>query len=311
MVFSPDYTRRSILCRIIGIGDADYGMIWFFVAVLFGLAGNMVVLLSCISPGTHSVYLFRVGSNELVNATANLTDVSASDLQIAGLPDYCILPGVCAAYDDNDREMFCKHVFPPALSIEEMISFTVEAQLSDGDDPSSITKILSPWTTALAQVKDDLVMPSRLQALMNGAAALGIVSALLSFALLPLTILYLTILHDHLRRWMLYILAFLDALAFLGVALFVEYAMDEGPRSLINLSGSGKEIEFKGPGFVALSCGILIKFLSIEFFLCVACLGVFLVLLLGYGCLKICSGDDRVKVKVDTYVYESSPHYHV
>ncbi|KAM0351694.1 hypothetical protein ACHAPU_002704 [Fusarium lateritium] len=273
----------------------------------------MIVLVSCMSPGTQSVYLFRVGSTELVNATANLTDVPASDLQIAGLPDYWYwgLSGVCAAYDDNNVEVVCKHVFPPALSIEEMIAFAVETQLRDGDDPSMIKKIMSPWTTALAQVQDEIGMSSRLQALMNGAAALSIISTLLSFALLPLTILYLTILRDYLRRWMLYILAFLDAMAFLGVALFIESAMNEGPRSLINLSGPSNEIGFKGPGLTTLSFGILIKFLSIEFFLCVACLGVFLVLLLGYGCLKVCSGDDRTKVEVNTYVYESSPYYHV
>jgi hypothetical protein len=48
----------------------------------------MIVLISCMSPDTHSIYLFRVGSAELVDATANLTDVSATDLTIDELPDH-------------------------------------------------------------------------------------------------------------------------------------------------------------------------------------------------------------------------------
>jgi hypothetical protein len=60
------------------------------VANLFsvGLIGNMIVLISCSSPDTHFIYLFRVGSAELVDATANLTDVSVNDLQIDELPNH-------------------------------------------------------------------------------------------------------------------------------------------------------------------------------------------------------------------------------
>ncbi|KAF5676558.1 hypothetical protein FHETE_2054 [Fusarium heterosporum] len=210
--------------------------------------------------------MFRIGSNELISVTANLTDVYDSDLQIAGLLDYCILPRVCAAHNDNDGEMFCGQVFPPALRFKEMIAFDVEAQLRDGDDPSSIKKVISSWTTALAQVKDDLVMPSRLQTLMNGVAAVCIVATLLSFALLPLTTLYLTILRDHLRRWMLYILAFLDVFIFLNVAPFFL-------SSTLWMRAQGISSVFLG--------------------------------------LKMCSGDDNVKVKVDACVYERSPYYHI
>lgn len=48
----------------------------------------MIVLISCSSPDTHSIHLFRVGSAELVDAAANLTDVSVNDLQINELPDH-------------------------------------------------------------------------------------------------------------------------------------------------------------------------------------------------------------------------------
>lgn len=48
----------------------------------------MIVLISCSSPDTHSIHLFRVGSAELIDAAANLTDISANDLQIEDLPDH-------------------------------------------------------------------------------------------------------------------------------------------------------------------------------------------------------------------------------
>ncbi|CAJ0552607.1 Ff.00g006850.m01.CDS01 [Fusarium sp. VM40] len=302
----------EFLLRIIGIGDAKYRLIWFMLAILLGLIGNMVVLISCSSPDTHSIHLFRVGSAELVDAAANLTDVSVNDLQINELPDhwYWGLSGMCAVYN-RTNEALCKHAFPPSFSVEEMVSFAIETHLREGDGPSVLKRKMLPWTTALAQVKDELVMPSRLKALMQGAAALSLISTLISFALLPLTILYLTILRDQLRCWMLYIVAFLDAVAFLGAGVFVENAMEEGPRGLINLSGVSQEPGVRGPGSVALTLGVLIKFLAIELFLCLAFLGVVLVLWLVYVCLSICA-EDRNKVKVKVKVInsvESSPYY--
>ncbi|KAM0210283.1 hypothetical protein ACHAPA_007886 [Fusarium lateritium] len=300
---------REFLLRIIGVGDARYGMIWFMLAILLGLIGNMIVLIGCMSPDTHSIYLFRVGSAELVDATANLTDVSADDLQIDELPDhwYWGLSGMCAVYNRTD-EVLCKHAFPPTFNVEQMIAFAIESHLRDDDGPAVLKKKMLPWNTALAQLKDKLVMPSRLKALMQGAAALSLISTLISFALLPLTILYLTIMRDQLRRWMLYIGAFLDAMAFLGAGVFVEYAMEEGPRGLINLSGVSQEPGVRGPGSVVLTLGVLIKFLSIELFLCIASIGAVLALWLVYVCLSMCRGDDRTKVKV-TYIHEASPYY--
>ncbi|KAM0317431.1 hypothetical protein ACHAPQ_011021 [Fusarium lateritium] len=269
----------------------------------------MIVLIGCMSPDTHSIYLFRVGSAELVDATANLTDVSADDLQIDELPDhwYWGLSGMCAVYNRTD-EVLCKHAFPPTFNVEQMIAFAIESHLRDDDGPAVLKKKMLPWNTALAQLKDKLVMPSRLKALMQGAAALSLISTLISFALLPLTILYLTIMRDQLRRWMLYIGAFLDAMAFLGAGVFVEYAMEEGPRGLINLSGVSQEPGVRGPGSVVLTLGVLIKFLSIELFLCIASIGAVLALWLVYVCLSMCRGDDRTKVKV-TYIHEASPYY--
>ncbi|KAH7257890.1 hypothetical protein BKA59DRAFT_523285 [Fusarium tricinctum] len=294
----------EFLVRVIGISDAKYGMIWFMLAILLGLIGNMIVLISCSSPDTHSIYLFRVGSAELADATANLTDVSVNDLKIHELPDhwYWGLSGMCAVYNRTD-EVLCKHAFPPSFSVEEMVTFAIETHLREDDDPSVFKRRMLPWTTALAQVKDELVMPSRLKALMQGAAALSLISTLISFALIPLTILYWTILRDQLRRWMLYIVAFFDAMALLGAGVFVEYAMEEGPRGLISLSGVSQEPGVRGPGSVALTLGVLIKFLAIELFLCLAFVGVVLVCWLVYVCLSMCPADDRTKDEV-IYVYE-------
>ncbi|KAM0431690.1 hypothetical protein ACHAQK_010007 [Fusarium lateritium] len=214
---------------------------------------------------------------------------------------------MCAVYNRTD-EVLCKHAFPPTFNVEQMIAFAIESHLRDDDGPAVLKKKMLPWNTALAQLKDKLVMPSRLKALMQGAAALSLISTLISFALLPLTILYLTIMRDQLRRWMLYIGAFLDAMAFLSAGVFVEYAMEEGPRGLINLSGVSQEPGVRGPGSVVLTLGVLIKFLSIELFLCIASIGAVLALWLVYVCLSMCRGDDRTKVKV-TYIHEASPYY--
>jgi hypothetical protein len=96
----------SFFLRIIGVGEAKFGMIWFMLAILcmfqglghqtkalliqlpVGFIANIVVLISCASPDTQSVYLFRVGSAELVNATANVTGIAPNKLRLAELPEY-------------------------------------------------------------------------------------------------------------------------------------------------------------------------------------------------------------------------------
>ncbi|RGP74053.1 s-adenosylmethionine-dependent methyltransferase [Fusarium sporotrichioides] len=293
--------------RIIGVGEARIGMIWFMLAIILGFIANIVVLIGCASPNTQSVYLFRVGSAELVNATANVTGISPNKLQTFELPEYWYwgLSGVCMNFKTRslfdvevEEKITCQQTFPPVLTVEDMISFAVEEYLGDNKNPSTKAKMMEPWTDALAKIQNDLVEPSRPRDLMKGAAALCVLSTILSPIILILTGLYFTILRDHLRRWMLYALALLDALLFSGSAAMIGYAMREGPRGTIDLAAIPQE-HYYGPGNVAFTLGALVKFIAIELFLFLLFLGLFLVLWLIYVCLLCCVDDrDRVKVKV-------------
>ncbi|RGP69212.1 s-adenosylmethionine-dependent methyltransferase [Fusarium longipes] len=291
--------------RIIGVGEAKVGMIWFMLAILLGFIANTVVLISCASPDTQSVHLFRVGSAELVNATANVTGISPNKLQFAELPEYWYwgLSGVCI--DVQKRQLFgdensisCKQSFPPMMSVEDMISFAIEAHLEKDTNNSLLTKRMEPWKEALAKIKDDLVEPSRPRDLMKGAAAFCVLSAILSPIILILTALYFTLLYGILQRWMLYALALLDALLFTGSAVMIGYAMREGPRGIIELAALPQE-HYYGPGNTAFTLGALVKFIAMEVFLVLLFLALFLVLWIIYCCLLCCVDDrDRVKVKV-------------
>ncbi|KAI3570620.1 hypothetical protein IWW34DRAFT_676420, partial [Fusarium oxysporum f. sp. albedinis] len=238
-------TIREFLLRIIGVGETKWGMVWFMLAILLSLIGNITVLIACVSPSTQPIYLFRVGSSELVNATANATDIPANILEIDELPSdwYWGFSGVCVIHSNTDEKVSCKQAFPPVISIKEMIAFAIEAKLGSDADSSVIEENMSPWTTALARIEDKLTEPSRVKALWQGAAAFSVFSTLLSSALLVLTALYFTALRDQIRRWMLYTVAFVDAMTFLGAGVMVGHAMREGPRGIMELAGTPSERE--------------------------------------------------------------------
>ncbi|KAL6924021.1 hypothetical protein FSST1_001295 [Fusarium sambucinum] len=302
---SEKMSTGSLFLRMIGVGEARIGMIWFMLAILLGFIANIVVLVGCASPNTQSVYLFSVGSAELVNATANVTGVSPNKLQTVELPEYWYwgLSGVCMNIKtrnlfDVEEKVICKQSFPPVFSVEDMISFAVEAHLGDNKNTSAKAKMMQPWTNALAKIQDDLVEPSRPRDLMRAAAAFCVLSTILASIILVLTALYLTILRDFLRRWMLYALALLEALLFTGSGVMIGYAMREGPRGIIELS-SIPQGHVYGAGNTAFTLGALVKYLAMEIFLFLFFLGLLLVLWLIYCCLLCCVDDrERVKVKV-------------
>ncbi|KAM0301590.1 hypothetical protein ACHAPM_005822 [Fusarium culmorum] len=303
----------TFFLRIIGVGEARIGMIWFMLAILLGFIANIVVLIGCASPDTQSVYLFKVGSADLVNATANVTGISPNKLKTVELPEYWYwgLSGVCmnvktrSLFGDEEK-ITCKQSFPPVFTVEDMISFAVETQLGDNKNTSTKAKMMEPWKQALARIQDRLVDPSRPRDLMKAAAAFCVLSTILSPIIMILTVLYFTILRDHLKRWMLYALAFLDALLFTGAGAMIGYAMREGPRGIIELAGIPQSGMY-GPGNTAFTLGALVKYIAIELFLVLFLLGLFLVLWLIYCCL-LCCVDDREKVKVKI-IHEYFPQH--
>ncbi|KAJ4129169.1 hypothetical protein NW768_007704 [Fusarium equiseti] len=304
---------NNFFLRIVGFGEARIGMIWFMLAILMGFIANIVVLVGCASPDTQSVHLFKVGSAELVNATANVTGISPNKLQMPELPEYWYwgFSGVCI--DVQTRGLFesrhsvsCKSAFPPVFSVEEMIQFSIHAHLGDSAPESLVKKKMAPWTSALAKIQDDLVDPSRPRDLMKGAAGLCVISTILSAVIMILTVFYFTLLRGILQRWMLYALALLDALLFVGCGVMVGYAMRDGPRGIIELAGM-PESNIYGPGNVAFSLGALIKFVAMEVFLCLLLLSLVIVLWLIYCCFLCCAHDrEKVKVKVE-YIHRYLP----
>jgi len=190
--------------------------------------------------------------------------------------------------------------------VEEMIQFSIQAHLGDSATDALVKKKMAPWTTALAKIEDDLVDASRPRDLMKGAAAFCVISTILSAVIMILTVSYFTVLRGILQRWMLYALALVDALLFVGCGIMVGYAMREGPRGIIELAGM-PESDIYGPGNVAFTLGALIKFVAMEVFLCLLLLSLVIVLWLVYCCLLCCAHDrDKVKVKVE-YIHRYLP----
>jgi hypothetical protein len=207
---------------------------------------------------------------------------------------------------EDTKSVSCKPAFPPVFSVEEMIQFSIQAHLGDSATESLVKKKMAPWTSALAKIQDDLVDPSRPRDLMKGAAALCVLSTILSAITMIITVFYFTLLRGILKRWMLYALALLDAMLFVGCAVMVGYAMREGPRGIIEHAGM-PESGIYGPGNVAFTLGALIKFVAMEVFLCLLLLSLVIVLWLLYCCLLCCADDEeKVKTKVE-YIYQYFP----
>ncbi|KAF7559670.1 hypothetical protein G7046_g4469 [Stylonectria norvegica] len=315
--FRRERSYSSFFLELIGVSDSNNGFwtIWFIIALIrtssFGLVANITVLIGCMSPSTQSVYLFRVSSEDLVHATTNLTSlVPAKELAIRELPRhwYWGLSGVCAAYDGD--EVFCNKAFPPTQSIDEMIAFAVKTQVSDD---AAVAKLTKSWTKALDNLSSILPSPSSSTTKLKASVALTLLSTIISFLLLPLAILSLGILRSKLRRWMLYTLALVDALLFLGGGVLAIFGMNEGPRSIIQTSGinQGNERTFIGPGFYVLFAGVLFKLISIGIFFVVAFWMVLVGVMLVMACLGgLCGGrDGKKREEVVEYEYHEYPAY--
>ncbi|KAK7431196.1 hypothetical protein QQZ08_002236 [Neonectria magnoliae] len=285
----PKRTWGELFLHTVGVGESKTLSVWFIIAILLGLVAKITVLVSCMSSSTRSVYLFRVSADDLVNAATNTTTVSADALRIDGLPNhwYWGFSGVCAVHSGG--KVSCKRSFPPTMTIEDMITFAVESQLDEDTSSASVAKQIKPWTSALAQVEDDLASPSRPKSFLKAAIALTLISTILSFVLLPLGAVSLT---GRLHRWILYAVAFVDGLSFLGAGILAIYAMDQGPRGLIQLSGidQGNERTFIGPGFYVLFAGVLFTLISIGLFFCVAFCVVLLIGFIVMACMSSCCG---------------------
>ncbi|KAH7156534.1 hypothetical protein EDB81DRAFT_880847 [Dactylonectria macrodidyma] len=296
--------------------------IWFLIAILLGAVANITVLIGCMSPTTRSLYLFRVSADDLINAATNTTTVSAADLRIDGLPKhwYWGLSGVCTVHgssNNSDEQVSCEKSFPPTMTIADMITFAVTTNSDAGTSSAVIAKHIKPWTSALAQVEDDLAPASRPKTFFKAAVALSLISTILSLALLPLGIAALSVLRGKLHRWILYAIAFLDAMSFLGAGILAIYAMNEGPRSLIQLSGidQGNERTFLGPGFYVLFAGVLFTLISIGLFFCLAFIVVVFIVFIILACLSSGSGGSSKEEKTrTTYThpnyYDNSNYYY-
>ncbi|KAF7553113.1 hypothetical protein G7Z17_g3843 [Cylindrodendrum hubeiense] len=281
----------NIFLRLVGVGECRRSSVWFMIAIFAALIGNMVVLIGCMSPSTQPLYLFRVGSNELVRAAANLTSVPETDLRSEALPSYWYwgLSGMCVAHNSTGETMSCIQSFPPVMGIEDMVTFGIRKQLGVDFNNSYLEEILSPWNAVLAELDGTLIPPSRSESHLKGAAALSVLSTIVSFLLLPLTVLHITTMRDQLHRWMLYIIAFIDATFFIGAAVLADKAINDGPRELIHLAGTIPEFPIRGPSSAIFAWGSLLKLLSIEIFLVIAFLAALMTFWLFLVVLELLS----------------------
>ncbi|KAH7155736.1 hypothetical protein B0J13DRAFT_655373 [Dactylonectria estremocensis] len=316
-MFKPGVKRSwgGFFLEQVGVGESKFLSIWFLIAILLGAVANITVLVSCMSSTTRSIYLFRVSTEDLINAATNTTTISAADLRIDGLPNhwYWGLSGVCTVHgssNNSDEQVSCDKSFPPTMTIEDMIAFAVTTKFDVGTSSAVIAKHIKPWTSALAQVEDELAPVSRPKTFFKAAVALTLLSTILSLLLLPLGIAAISALRGKLHRWILYAIAFFDAISFLGAGILTIYAMNEGPRALIQLSGidQGNERTFLGPGFYVLFAGVLFTLISIGLFFCVAFIVVlFIVFIILACCSSGGGGSAKEKKPSNTYAH---PNYY-
>lgn len=167
-----------------------------------------------------------------------------------------------------------------------MISFGIESH--PGTKQEDVKHLMAPWTKALGKLSSDLTAKhDSFTAFIRVTAALTVVSTILAIALAGLGFASLTFWHGKPARWMLYMGAFADACMFTAAGVMAIFAMNHGPRAVIEMSGieQGNERTFVGPGFFVLFAGAFFKLISIGVFFILAFSAVLLVVFLVYCCI--------------------------
>lgn len=183
---------------------------------------------------------------------------------------------------------------PPVMAVADMMTFAVETKLGAGATSEAVAAQTKPWTEALSQVQSHLSPSSRPTTFFTVSFASALASSALSVLLFILGLLSLRLLRGRLPRWILYLISALDAACLLAAGVLLVYAMNEGPRGLINYSGvsQGPWHSYVGFSLVVLFVGVLFKFLAIPLFFCLVFFAAFAGIIIGVLAIGCCCGDD-------------------
>lgn len=205
-------------------------------------------------------------------------------------------------------DVVCERAFPPTsvMTIKSMITFAIESHPNVTADRDRVKSLMSPWIKAISELKGDLPASSSAGSSLQAAAGLAVFSLILTFALLTLSVLSLSLLRSRLQRWMLYILALVDAILLLAAGTLIIKAMNDGPRAVIQASGidQGNERTYIGLGLYVLFAGVSFKLISIAVLCVVAVFGLWLVItLIMLCCACCCGGRDKDEVRIYNEYY--------
>ncbi|KAH6683647.1 hypothetical protein F5X68DRAFT_277176 [Plectosphaerella plurivora] len=256
--------------KALGLCESKGLRIWLLVTTLIGLAANVIVLVSCATPGTQSLYLYRVDRSRLAAALSNLSDKGVWALNDTSLPDhwYWGMSGVCAIWQPDEQStegnVTCRQKFPPIFSITDMVEIALQSREGEAGRVNNTASMVAVWEEAYGELPEDARQDEEAAFvdLIKACGALAILSAVVAFGLLAVSGAALG--EGWAKRpslWLLYVVSVLDGAMMFGSAVLAVLAMNKGPRWALEAADVRAELvsDFVGPGLYVFFAGALIK----------------------------------------------------
>jgi len=210
---------------------------------------------------------------------------------------------VCAVYDSGHQTR-CLRSFPLLATIDELISFSVEASDSNQSEKDDVRALTNAWSEALSTAETALPNKTpQFVAMSKVSVALAVLSIIIGGTLLCISLLSMA---DRwtpkLPLWVLYLISTSDALLFTASGVLSILARNNSPWWNILASGfvSQTEVSGDGLGIWMLFIGAFLKFVAVGLF------GSIFIFIITFLCCFLCltkTQKSSVRIRHNSYVY--------
>ena len=164
---------------------------------------------------------------------------------------------------EDESSVACLQKFPPVFSVPEMVEIAFESR--DEDDNKKTDAVLKRWEDAYLDLESGPRNNAEAEFvdMLKAAGALSILSAIMGFAVLAVSIVALGGgLKTTPKVWILYFVSIVDGAMLFGSAVLLVLAMNRGPRYVLEEANVRAELvgDFVGPGMYVAFAGAVIKF---------------------------------------------------
>ncbi|KAH6640191.1 hypothetical protein F5144DRAFT_87907 [Chaetomium tenue] len=232
--------------------------LWITGFAVLSIAANVVFLISCMSPATKNICLYRVNVTLLADGLHRLAVVDGGNETDFPLTDelptywYWGMSGMCDVFETTG-ETNCRRAFPPTKNVLGTLEDSLTDRLGN-DQGRRINEIVSSWNATLSNISPGRLAANeaRVAARTKASAALVIIAIVLD-AISPF--LALCLLGGSKKRHS-YVAPFLSSLMAIVAGALAVLSMRDGVHGILDTSEHG------GPAIIILFVGAALRLLS-------------------------------------------------